>query len=107
MIARTWRGATRADDATAYAQYMRDTGVRELRGTPGNAGVLMIHRQHEGRAEFQVISLWESLESVRAFAGPDIARAVFYPEDEAFLVQRDLVAEHWQVDDALLAGGPA
>lgn len=60
----------------------------------------------DGYRQLDIMQVTNALESVRAFAGPDIAKAVFYPEDEAFLVQRDLVADHWQVDEAVLAGGP-
>lgn len=50
------------------------------------------------------MSLWDTLDAVRGFAGDDIERAVFYPEDDAYLIDRDLVAHHWVVaataDDA-------
>ena len=38
MIARTWRGVVRADDAEAYAEYIRATGIAEYATTPGNRG---------------------------------------------------------------------
>ncbi len=41
------------------------------------------------------ISFWDSLNSIRDFAGEEVERAVFYPEDERFLIERDLVAHHW------------
>jgi len=99
MIARVWRGATRAEDAEAYAAYMGGTGVDALHGTPGNEGVFMLRRAEGDRAEFVVLSLWSSEEAIRAFAGDDISVAVFYPEDERFLVERDLTATHYEVVD--------
>ena len=45
-----------------------------------------------------MFTLWDSLEAVRAFAGDDYETAVFYPEDERFLVERDLTTTHYQVD---------
>jgi hypothetical protein len=44
------------------------------------------------------LSFWDSLESIRGFAGEDIGRAVFYPEDDRFLVAREDEVTHWQVD---------
>jgi hypothetical protein len=41
---------------------------------------------------------WESLDAVRAFAGDDYETAVYYPEDERFLVERDLKCAHYEVD---------
>ena len=97
MVVRTWKGATRAADADAYAEYMDETGVAALAGTPGNEGVQMWRRVEGDRAEFVVVSWWESREAIAAFAGEDIERAVFYPEDERFLVERDLTVTHYDV----------
>lgn len=97
MIARIWRGATRAEDADAYADYLRRTGVKEYRKTSGNEGVFMLRRIVGGRAEFMVLTLWQDLDAVRAFAGDDVATAMFYPRDDHYLVERELTAEHWEV----------
>jgi heme-degrading monooxygenase HmoA len=99
MIARVWRGATSAEDAEAYARYMGSTGIDELKGTPGNEGVFMLRRVDGDRAEFIVMSLWSSEEAIRAFAGDDISVAVFYPEDDRYLVERELTATHYDVVD--------
>jgi hypothetical protein len=41
--------------------------------------------------------LWESEEAIRRFAGGEIDRAVFYPEDERFLVEREERVSHFEV----------
>jgi heme-degrading monooxygenase HmoA len=105
MIARIWRGAVRRSDADRYADYMRGTGVKEYAETAGNRGVLMLRRDESDRSEFVMVTLWESWDAVRAFAGDDVERAVFYPEDEAFLVERDLTAMHYEVLEARGFGG--
>lgn len=97
MIARTWRGATRAADAEAYLRYLRDTGFREYRETPGNFGVLGLRRVADGRAEFLLVTLWETEEAIRDFAGDDPEQAVFYPEDERFLVEADRTVSHYEI----------
>jgi heme-degrading monooxygenase HmoA len=104
MIARTWRGATKTQDAEAYLGYLHRTGLAEYRKTPGNRGVLGLRRIVKDRAEFLLISLWDSKEAIRQFAGDDIEKAVFYPEDERFLVERDQHVSHYEVvfDTALL-----
>ncbi|HZT92275.1 MAG TPA: antibiotic biosynthesis monooxygenase [Gaiellaceae bacterium] len=98
MIARTWRGWTCSEDAGAYADYVRATGIAAYRATPGNLGAWILRRDDGGRTEFVTLSFWESLDAVRAFAGDDVERAVFYPEDDRFLVDREHTVEHWQVD---------
>ena len=97
MIARTWRGATTAEDAAAYLQYLHETGFRSFRKTPGNLGALGLRRIVDGRAEFLLVSFWESEAVIRAFAGDDIERAVFFPEDDRFLVDRDRHVSHFEV----------
>jgi heme-degrading monooxygenase HmoA len=107
MIARTWKGATKAQDAEAYLEYLHRTGLAEYRKTPGNRGVLGLRRIVKDRAEFLLISLWDSSEAIRQFAGDDIEKAVFYPEDERFLVERDEHVSHYEVifDTALVNQG--
>jgi heme-degrading monooxygenase HmoA len=97
MIARIWRGATRDEDAEAYVEYLRHTGIREYAETPGNLGAWALWRIVEGRAEIVTLSFWESREAVRGFAGDDIDQAVFYPEDDRFLVDRELTVAHFEV----------
>jgi heme-degrading monooxygenase HmoA len=97
MIARTWRGATKTEDAEAYLEYLHKTGFGEYRATPGNLGVLGLRRVVDGRAELLLVTLWESEEAVRRFAGDDIDRAVFYPEDERFLIEKDDHVTHFDV----------
>ena len=98
MIARIWKGAVRRQDGDAYAEYMRRTGVAAYAETPGNRGVWMLRRDIDGRTEFVMFTLWDSLAAVKAFAGQDHETAVFYPEDDRFLVERDPTATHYEVD---------
>ena len=76
---------------------MTRTGFRDLRATPGNLGVFGLRRTGPKKAEFIVLSLWESEAMIRGFAGEDIGRAVFYPEDEAFLIEKDDHVDHFEV----------
>ncbi|HZD80050.1 MAG TPA: antibiotic biosynthesis monooxygenase [Actinomycetota bacterium] len=97
MIGRMWRGWTAPERAEGYVGYLEESGVAALRSTPGNQGVLVLHRTDGNREEFLVLSLWESLESVKAFAGEDVTVARFYPRDDEFLVDRELTCSHYEV----------
>jgi len=97
MIARQWIGETLESDADSYFKYLEETGVREVRATKGNQGVWLLRRVHDGRAEFIFISLWDSLESVKTFAGPEYEKAVYYPEDEKFLLNLNPHVTHYEV----------
>jgi heme-degrading monooxygenase HmoA len=98
MIARTWKGAVRRGDGDAYASYMRETGLAAYKGTPGNRGAWMLRRDLDDRTEFVMFTLWDSLDAVKAFAGEDYETAIFYPEDERFLIERELRATHYEVE---------
>ena len=100
MIARTWRGWTRREDADRYVDYLNETGISAYRQTPGNAGAWILRRDHGGRVEFVTLSFWHSLEAIAAFAGADIERAVFYPDDDRFLVAREEHVTHYELVDS-------
>jgi heme-degrading monooxygenase HmoA len=107
MIARIWRGWTSREDAEAYVRYMEETGAPDSLGTPGNRGFSVLHRPDGDREEFLTISLWDSLESIRAFAGEDVEQAVFYPEDDRYLVERELTVSHFEYFECPTGTGPA
>ena len=94
-------GAVRKEDSDAYSQYMQETGVAGYAKTPGNRGVWMLRRDVDERTEFMMFTLWDSLTAVKAFAGDEYENAVFYPDDERFLIERDLSSTHYEVTAAV------
>lgn len=97
MFARIWRGWTRREDAEAYASYVKSTGIAAYEATPGNKGAYLISRPDGERTEFLTVSFWDSLEAIEACSGADVERAVFYPEDDRYLVDRETTVKHFTV----------
>jgi heme-degrading monooxygenase HmoA len=97
MIARIWRGVTPESKAKQYFDYLQATGIKDTRATQGNQGVYVLQRLHDGQAEFLFISLWESLASIREFAGEDIEKAVYYPEDKDYLIELEPTVRHYEI----------
>jgi heme-degrading monooxygenase HmoA len=64
-IARIWRGRTLASKADEYERYLNANGVAKIRTTPGNRGVTVLRRTDGDKTEFEVISIWESIEAVK------------------------------------------
>jgi heme-degrading monooxygenase HmoA len=95
MIARIWRDETRAEDAAAYLEVLHATGVRDYLAVPGNRGVWVLMRRRGDAAEFNVLTLWDSLEAIRAFAGDDVNRARYYPEDSKYLLHMAPEVDHF------------
>ena len=100
MIARIWHGTVAQSDGDTYAQYMHHTGIAGYASTEGNRGVWMLRRDIDDQTEFVMFTLWESLDAVKGFAGDDYERAVYYPEDDRYLVERDLKTSHYEVIEA-------
>ncbi len=98
MIARIWSGATETRDAAEYEHYMHRVALPGYADVPGNRLVLMLRRDRDDcRTEFTMTTLWEDLDAVRSFTGADEETAVYYPEDDRFLVERDRVVRHHAV----------
>ena len=94
VIARIWKGWIATGDTQTYVDYITGTGLKEYRETPGNLGAQMLTREVITR------SWWDSLDSIRAFAGDDIEAAVFYPDDDQYLVERETRVTHHEVHSA-------
>jgi heme-degrading monooxygenase HmoA len=97
VIARIWWGRTRAEDSDAYLAYMEETGIAELKATPGNQGVMVLRRIEGDAAEFGIMSFWDSLEDVQAFAGEDVDVARYFPDDGRYLLEFTPRLKHFEV----------
>jgi len=97
MIARVWRGITLKEKADDYLAYLQVTGLKDYAATPGNRGVTVLRREQGEHCEIMLVSLWESMDSVRAFAGENPDRSVYYPEDDQYLLQMEPLVRHYDV----------
>ena len=95
-VVRMWTGVVRTVDRDAYVNYIERTGMEAYRATNGNLDAWLLSRDlSDGRTEITTVSRWESLEAIAEFAGPDAERAVFYAEDDTYLVERDDRVRHY------------
>ena len=100
MIARIWHGVVPLEKAEQYLKLMRTVAIPDYRCIPGNKLALVLQRSEGGAAHFTTLTLWESLESIRAFAGEDISRAKYYDFDSSFLVELEPTVHHFDVYDS-------
>jgi len=96
-IARVWFTRVREDDADAFEAYLRQTGGQDIPATPGSVGHLLVRRAEGDVVRFGVISLWESEDAIRAFAGDDVTLVRYYPRDHEWLLEMPSRAEHFVV----------
>jgi len=97
MIARIWHGVTPSAKADEYVNFLSRTGVRDYLATQGNLGVHVLRRIEGDEAHFLTITFWESYESIRRFAGQEVEKARYYPEDRDFLLEFEEQVEHYEV----------
>jgi heme-degrading monooxygenase HmoA len=97
MIARIWHGRTDAAQADAYSEFLKERAVPDYQGTPGNRGVFLLRRMDGNEGHFLTVTHWDSLEAIEAFAGEDISKAKYYPEDAGFLLEFEPSVEHYEL----------
>jgi hypothetical protein len=104
MIARIWRGITLKEKADDYLAYLHETGLKDYAKTAGNRGVTTLRRDQGEHCEIMLISLWDSMDAVRAFAGENPDRSVYYPEDDQYLLQMEPLVRHYDVAEHMPLG---
>jgi antibiotic biosynthesis monooxygenase (ABM) superfamily enzyme len=97
VIARVWHGWTTPENADAYERFLRSTMFPSMHRVPGFLGADLLRDDRDDEIAFITITRFESLESVRAFAGDDHRRAVIEPEARALLSRCDERSEHYEV----------
>lgn len=96
MILREWRAEIRRELCDEYVRYVEKTGVDAYRATPGNRGAWVAVRDLDAeRSEIVTHSIWKDEASIRAFAGADPTRAVYYPQDDRYLLTRPERVTHY------------
>ncbi len=89
MIVRTWHGRTRISDADAYETFMKERAAPDYASVSGLKQLLFTRRDEGDIAHFLLITVWENMEAVKAFAGDEPAKAKYYPEDDRYLLEKE------------------
>jgi hypothetical protein len=97
MIARHWRGWTEIQNADAYEKVLKEKVLPALKEVGGYRGGYILRSDGPQEVEFVVVNLFDSLEAVKLFAGPDYAVPVFEPEAKLLLSRIEPVAMHYDV----------
>ncbi len=96
-VLREWRAEIRRALKDSYVQYVKATGLAAYLRTPGNLGAAVAVRDLDlERSEIVTLSWWTDVEAIKAFAGADIGRARYYPEDDRFLLTRPERVLHYE-----------
>ncbi len=97
MIARIWHGRVPTSKAKAYREFLNERAIPDYQSVEGNLAVYILERQEGEVTHFITLTFWESLESIRGFAGDDIEVAKYYEEDKDFLLEFEPNVVHYEV----------
>jgi antibiotic biosynthesis monooxygenase (ABM) superfamily enzyme len=97
VIARLWHGWTTPENADAYEQFLRTTMFPSIHRVPGYLGADLLRRDGDEEVAFITVTRFDTLDSVRAFAGEEYERAVVEPDARSLLSRYDEWSEHYEV----------
>src|SRR5438876_10899278 len=95
MIVRSWFGHATAAGADSYVTYFRDTLLPKLQSLDGHRRALVLARSAGDDVEVTVLIFWDSMASIRRFAGVDPTAAMVEPAARAVLTRFDARVKHF------------
>jgi len=107
MISRHWGGIARRDCADRYVAHLEEETFPRLASLTGFVRATILRREVDAGTEFRIVTVWESEQSIRAFAGADVEAAVVPDKAKAMMVEYDRRATHYEVVTTVDAGKPA
>jgi heme-degrading monooxygenase HmoA len=97
MIVRMWHGRVPTERAEAYSAFTNARAIPDYRSVQGNLSVHVLQRREGEITHFITLTFWDSLESIKGFAGQDVETAKYYPEDKEFLLEFEPTVVHYEV----------
>ena len=97
MVVRMWHGRVKTEKAAAYRAFLNERAIPDYRSVAGNISVHILERQEGEITHFITMTFWESMETIRGFAGEEVEKAKYYPEDQDFLLEFEPAVVHYEV----------
>ena len=97
MIARIWQGVVPKSKSDEFLKNQRENGIGDYKKTEGNKAVYILSRDEGDKILYQFLTLWDSIESIKKFAGDDYEKARYYPDDKNYLLELEEKVQHFKV----------
>lgn len=97
MIARIWHGRSRPEHADAYEAMLKPEVLPGIGKVKGYKGSYLLRRNVGSEVEFITVILWDSIDALRAFAGPDYETSIIPEERLQYLSHHDPKAAHYEI----------
>jgi len=97
VISRHWKGVAKPGQAEVYIDHLKSDTFPKLASLPGFLSASILKRAVEAGTEFHSVTVWESLDAIRAFAGPHADVAVVPPTVQGLMASFDAHVVHYEV----------
>jgi heme-degrading monooxygenase HmoA len=97
MFSRHWKGITKADLADRYIEHLQTDTFPQLSAIPGFIRASILRREVPAGTEFRIVTEWESMDAIEAFAGENPDVAVVPPKARELLLEYDRTVVHYEV----------
>jgi len=97
MIVRMWHGRVDASKAEDYTEFMKERAAPDYSSVDGLQKLLFLRKIETDVAHFLLVTYWDSMKSVKKFAGDQPEKAKYYPEDDQFLLEKEETSTLYEV----------
>jgi len=97
MIVRMWHGRVDSSKSDEYAEFMKQRAAPGYSSVDGLQKLLFLRRDEKDVTHFLLVTDWDSMESVKDFAGEEPEKAKYYPEDDQFLLEKEELSALYEV----------
>jgi heme-degrading monooxygenase HmoA len=97
MISRHWIGVARPGETDHYVDHLKNDTFPRLMRIKGFISASILTRTVDHGTEFLIVTVWESMEAIKQFAGEAADIAVVPPEVQAMMVAYDRNVRHYEV----------
>ncbi len=103
-IIRTWRGWTTIENAPIYESMLVNEVFPEVKkkGVTGLEKVSISTKHHKNEVEFYLVLQFDTLNSVKLFAGNDYETAYIPENAKRILLRYDTTAQHYELRKELI-----
>jgi len=96
-IMRLWHGEVTIEKADEYEKFMIERAAPDYSSVEGLLKLYFQRKNEEETAHFLLVTLWDSIESVKKFAGDNPEIAKYYKEDDNFLLEKEKYVSMYEV----------
>ena len=96
-IMRLWHGEVAIEKADEYEKFMIERAAPDYSSVEGLLSLSFQRKDEDTKAHFLLVTTWDSMESIRKFAGSEPELAKYYPEDDNFLLEKEKFTSMYEV----------